>query len=65
VALEELVGQPVRVVWADWRRGHRLGGNLVLTAVSKDNSTLYFKGREMCFHLEAQWVVAVQPAVDQ
>jgi hypothetical protein len=60
-AARELVGQPVRVIWADWRRGRRLGGNLTLTAISRDSSTMFLRGRNMVFQLETQWIVAVEP----
>jgi hypothetical protein len=47
VALEGLVGQPVKVVWAARRRGRHVAGVLTLTALSRDGSKLYLKGREM------------------
>ena len=54
------MGQPVRVVWADWRRGRRLRGYMVLTAVSKDSDRFYFRGHRMAFSIERQWIVSVE-----
>lgn len=61
---EELVGRPVRVVWADWRKGRHLRGYLVLSAISPDSERFYFRGRSMAFQIERRWILTVEPCVN-